>query len=661
MTIPGEQMDACLADPARRTIDAIQNSIERLDFESAAVSLLARAKRGELLPIELVSQVVPRVYNPMLAVLLVLLGDGDRGDAVATLLETDEFPEDNTGFLVAITCTLSVVAISSRSVRPRLAVQARVLANAAGPGAPPGIYHALHALARALNDELLARALPEVTDPAPQIVVATEALGRLSRDQLVMTIDGVIDADTAHARAADAALRAQLDRNEPCWCGSGRKFKRCHAADELPTREVRPAHLLTLDDVRRMVLSELAEVRFSQLGDEQLGATIQRLLKYRAWSVAERALGALVAREHLSRDARDGARLYFIVRALRGRRFELVTRHMEALQAPRFDAIRDALILAVAMIKRSPDAIDRLIAFSERAVRDRSGLLISNLGETLSPLLPAFGLLILRGAVASDVVETKRDQMFHMAEEARARLLLEPGEPSRTMYAAWKQAKLERREDAAHERRLAEASAEAERLRAAIGDANRRTREAERRADDLEQRLRDQALARPVDDEPAEPAELRALREKIDGLQAAIRDKNAELVEFRRHVSALGDASSAPVPPADPPAEDHDDGWDDLDALDRKIVVPTWRDSAITAVESVPAHVAREALRTIAELAAGESLAWRGVKRAKRVPVLMCRVGLHHRLVFRAQPGGTLDIIELVSRQGLEHALRRYA
>ena len=39
---------------------------------------------------------------------------------------------------------------------------------------------------------------------------------------------------------------AALKSNDPCWCGSGRKFKRCH---KLAEGRVRPGHLSPLREV----------------------------------------------------------------------------------------------------------------------------------------------------------------------------------------------------------------------------------------------------------------------------------------------------------------------------------------------------------------------------------------------------------------------------
>ena len=45
------------------------------------------------------------------------------------------------------------------------------------------------------------------------------------------------------AKGAKTTL-VELGRNDPCWCGSGKKYKRCHLAkDEFEQREARYAEL----------------------------------------------------------------------------------------------------------------------------------------------------------------------------------------------------------------------------------------------------------------------------------------------------------------------------------------------------------------------------------------------------------------------------------
>jgi methionyl aminopeptidase len=47
---------------------------------------------------------------------------------------------------------------------------------------------------------------------------------------------------------APAAARAQLKSNDPCWCGSGRKYKRCHKGREGQVLEGRVSPRLTVPE-----------------------------------------------------------------------------------------------------------------------------------------------------------------------------------------------------------------------------------------------------------------------------------------------------------------------------------------------------------------------------------------------------------------------------
>ena len=41
---------------------------------------------------------------------------------------------------------------------------------------------------------------------------------------------------TFSPRPAAAEASRELGRNEPCWCGSGQKYKRCHLREDLHKR-----------------------------------------------------------------------------------------------------------------------------------------------------------------------------------------------------------------------------------------------------------------------------------------------------------------------------------------------------------------------------------------------------------------------------------------
>jgi hypothetical protein len=79
---------------------------------------------------------------------------------------------------------------------------------------------------------------PDRDDSAPGLSWQT------TRARVVRVIDphvapGISESEAAMGRAQDAARQlpdgshgapkpSKLGRNDPCWCGSGKKFKRCH-------------------------------------------------------------------------------------------------------------------------------------------------------------------------------------------------------------------------------------------------------------------------------------------------------------------------------------------------------------------------------------------------------------------------------------------------
>jgi hypothetical protein len=93
-------------------------------------------------------------------------------------------------------------------------------------------------------------------------------------------------------------------------------------------------------------------------------------------------------------------------------------------------------------------------------------------------------------------------------------------------------------------------------------------------------------------------------------------------------------------------------------AAARSISIPAFSPRVRESLHELPARIAAEALRTIGQLAAADATAWRGVKQAKLCPVLMARIGLHYRLLFRADER-VLEVVDVVERASLEVALRR--
>jgi len=530
-----------MPDPEARTIEAIRHEIARLEYASAAARMFARARCNEPLPIDLVCEVIPRLDTVPMLLMLLRLAEGDRVGAIVTLLETDAFPSDPVGMQAAWAFAVVANQLGATSEqRQRLAAAIRLTACACLEQQPPSsirakIISGFRFAAGQLDDSVLAAMLP-VDLPGTgsgEIQLAVTLLPHLSREELlaIPTREEAMPFEPI-ARQLGAAIgfEPRLARNQICWCGSAKKFKRCHGSGSTPTVPPPNPRSLSVTETQTRPLREFVTMRLDHLGDSQLATVIDRLIKYQVWELAERALSIFEKRDHLAQEARDQVRDILIGRAIRSRQWDLASKHAQKLRSPRFAKYKEALAAVLPIVERGPHALDHLVAFADAAVRDSDGS-IDGIGVILQTM-PALAVVLLRATVAASLEPTA--DVFSAITQCRARLGLPAGDPSETVHTQWQAAKARAREVDAQGKLLAEAKADADALRGTIADAHRENRDLARRVEDLERQLRERPVALPPVETPAEPAELRALRAKIDQLQEIVRDKNLELAELRR-------------------------------------------------------------------------------------------------------------------------------
>src|SRR5690606_11971248 len=113
-------------------------------------------------------------------------------------------------------------------------------------------------------------------------------------------------------------------RNEPCPCGSGKKYKKCHGADG----DARGLTRLPLSgaDVRVMAFRDLAGLELAMLSDEALGAAFTRFLERPAWPLVADAMEQLAARPTIPRERLDDRRAVVIQTAVAARRYDIAQR-----------------------------------------------------------------------------------------------------------------------------------------------------------------------------------------------------------------------------------------------------------------------------------------------------------------------------------------------
>jgi hypothetical protein len=145
---------------------------------------------------------------------------------------------------------------------------------------------------------------------------------------------------------------------------------------------------------------------------------------------------------------------------------------------------------------------------------------------------------------------------------------------------------------------------------------------------------------------------------RIEELEGLIREGQAERRDLRKQLEVA--AEKKPEEARRRVVDEADEGVDDLPVAARGITLPRFDRKFTDSIADVPGPVASEAMRTIGTLSAGDGFAWRSVKQAKDMvrPLLMARVGIHHRLLFRCDDG-ILDVMDLITRETLLTTLKR--
>ncbi len=646
--------------------------------QDACVALLyAGALAGQRPRAAHVGPLVTGGTEPVLFAALVGCAQGDKVGALLDAVESGRAPDDREALALFLATHLELAS-----------------AAAGGPGPSPRLRTLLRRVARRQLDEepgaLVALAATALKDPdvlsvaSPWMPDAQHAEYRKLGKELQRALEAPPEEalpETAPKLVSGLTVRRvaeKVGRNDPCPCGSGKKYKKCCEGKEAQSDiagmsraeyVARVAAKLSQEDLQVMRADDLERLDFAALAEPALVLVMRRLAAFARWPAAEHALAAMVDKKDL-KESRDAYRCDLLASALAARAFDVAERIRGALDDAESMPPGDALSLEL----RRPTAktLRRMEALANEglAAEPKSDAFVE-LAYAVLDHYPALGILIARASLSAERPKDSNAMLGHI-EDARDVLGLPPRDPSWDAF--------DELLDRDVSRRLADAEGgaqgEGERLAAEADALRHKVRSASEHIETLERKLRAQeqsfkdataASARgaiiPAESEDAE--QRKRMRTKLEELKALIAEGNRERADLRRQ---LAEASEELAPRADAPppeaADDEDDeglGEDVPEQEERDVLVPVFATAALKGIASAPPKVAREAVVLSAQLAAGEPAAWRGCKRllAPSPPVWSARCGIRYRLLFR--PGdGRLDVLELVARRELETVLKRY-
>ena len=497
-------------------------------------------------------------------------------------------------------------------------------------------------------------------------------------------LDGLSDDDDAAPSSTRRRAVPRVGRNEPCPCGSGKKYKRCCAMRDEErlrdssdiagvTRAELRLHLedhLTLERVRSLKAHELARLDPKRIDLQLHGIVLNRLIAFEEWGALRdffEAAGVGGFEDHVW-DAASAA--------LRAGKPDTARSLVKMAPLPTEECVGFSERMLSAGIEHSP-ALDILEAEARRSI---DGSAVDLACDLLCGPWAGLGILVARG-VAPLAQPWDRDTLLEEIGLARDRLDLPALDPTEGMEDIWGWSQeselyvdaplVSERAHAAEaapprdegiERMLADKEAALARLRQELSELHRKLDERPEKVSESQ----GGALA-PVEAPLAEDPRVARLKERVSTLRNELSQRHAERNQLRRqlertrkHVDALeAERANAERPPAEDDVSDYDSEAEPDDAnVALSFRIPVFSRRFRSSSEALSDPIRRRAVILTSRIAAGDENAFRGTRRLRRDRDLYRqRVGREHRLIFRMH-AQELEAVDLVPRKDLERTIR---
>src|ERR1700722_8622791 len=93
-----------------------------------------------------------------------------------------------------------------------------------------------------------------------------------------------------------------IGRNDPCWCGSGKKWKKCHYPEESRKKDMKSSHQLSLKDLykqkHKILLKDDKEIEGIRIACRLSSQILDEICKFAKVGVTTSELNDLSDRLH---------------------------------------------------------------------------------------------------------------------------------------------------------------------------------------------------------------------------------------------------------------------------------------------------------------------------------------------------------------------------
>lgn len=484
---------------------------------------------------------------------------------------------------------------------------------------------------------------------------------------------------------------AKLGRNDPCHCGSGKKYKRCCQAKDQDvladasayagvTRTQLHENPGIVDDpdiIHELRSYELKKLKAENLSTGQLWAAYHRAQHFDLFDIALEMLIAISQRTDGKTPFDPGHFVDVMDQAL-SRGYPDIAKRARAFVPADYDCVDWAYVDMQFDLYANPGLLTNLEHYCASAFVNPDDYGPGNysfldLAHTLRQLFPALSILFARAAVQQAPERILDNELLvENVHQARINLGLDPwGDPIEDFFEAsdgYLDQIADDRKRAAEEQVLRD---ELARTREQAMHTARSLAEKEAALDAITHKLETATQAQAVDVTPsAAPAaesidETKArmthLRRQVENLKVEISNQQSARKKLRDQLEQERQRTrKAAATPGPSDTESEGEAPSLPPEKDRCILLPDYSSSFRDACGRLPASVVAKALKAVAGLAAYDTAAWQQARALKQLAnTYRIRIGIHYRLLLRWLPGQSLTACDLIHRKELEPWIKR--
>jgi len=481
----------------------------------------------------------------------------------------------------------------------------------------------------------------------------------------------------------------KLSRNDPCHCGSGKKYKTCclrrdfESQNEYVSDGVSGTSTENTTDIATMCGYQIRKLDPDCIPISQAVLAVRELsalgLRERAFEILVRYMGT----DQTEEDSLAPGNLEdLIFDCFEACDLEMAERIVDYMQANKLNFLIPPTIFRLELLRRSEhyELLEQQCVKSLGIEQDDNNVPDSyafkqafrDLAHDLAPRYPGLSIALARAAVASNPENSaENDLLVETIEINRINLGYKPwGDPAAELLRMMEDEEHEEANYFEQDKQIDKLTEQTKKAQAEIRAKNRTLHELEAQlAREHKQRemkaMREEHAAAPTSHPPElqQQEELDRLRRKVGNLKSEISAQQEQRSQLRRQLEReryRSGRKQQQASDADLSAPEAEQGMD-IPATSSHIVFPQYSDSFLQQCDRLPRSIVVKAMQMLTSFAIQKHSIYQHTRKLECMKDhYRMRVGIHHRLLVYWKSGEKLIAQALIHRKELESWIKQH-